>query len=53
MKVKLRLDTGMFFIIKENGELFRNPSGVVYFADIQEADRMIAHIERHSKPFSE
>jgi len=51
MKIKQRLDTGMFFIEKENGELFSNLKGIVYFSDIRNAEKMKAHIERHSKPF--
>ena len=52
MTIKQRLDTGMFYIVKENGELFSNLKGVVYFTDIRDAEKMKKHIERHNKAFS-
>ena len=53
MKIMQRLDTGMFFIEFEDGRMFRNANGVVYFSDIYDAEKMKAHIERHNKAFSD
>jgi hypothetical protein len=53
MKVKQRLDTGMFFIVKDNGKLLSNKKGVVYFSDIHDANKMKVHIERHSTAFEQ
>ena len=53
MKIKQRLDTGMFYPGKKSGEIFSNLKGIVYFVDIRDAEKMKAHIERHNKAFAE
>ncbi|MDR0818759.1 MAG: hypothetical protein LBN43_04215 [Oscillospiraceae bacterium] len=51
MKIKQRLDTGLFFIVKENGELMKNARGIIYFADIRDAEKMVQHTKRHNTAF--
>lgn len=53
MKIKQRLDTGMFYVVKENGEACKNGNGIIYFADIRDAERFKAHYIRHNKAFAE
>ena len=51
MKIKCRLDTGKFFIVKENGDLVRNAKGIIYFDDIVDAEKFIIHYKRHNTAF--
>ncbi|GHU55165.1 hypothetical protein AGMMS49975_16590 [Clostridia bacterium] len=51
MKIKQRLDTGLFFIVKENDEFLKNAKGIIYFADMRDAEKMVQHIKRHNTAF--
>ncbi|GHV34238.1 hypothetical protein FACS1894187_04400 [Synergistales bacterium] len=51
MRIFQRLDTGMFYIVKENGDKVENANGIIYFEDILAADRLVAHTKRHNTAF--
>ena len=51
IKIMLRLDTDMYFIVKPNGEKLKNAKGVIYFADIKDAEKARKNYFRQSTPF--